>query len=337
MNKPERIFIGIFVALWIVVIIVFVPIWQLNTYKDAIQQNTKEYLETENKLRDTLIKLFGGAIVIVGIYLTYRRILASERQAAAFEDGQITERFSRSIEQLGSVDEKGNKNIEIRVGGIYALERISKNSEKDFWPIMEILTSYLREVSLKDKEFIEAKVKDETLGLYEKVLSAEIQAAITVIGRRDITYEKKNKIGIHLAGSYLPYSIIYQPNFQDAIMSHVNFSKSLIYNANFEETLLNRSNFKGAYAFDANFKNASLTAANFEDTTISGSSFRGADLKSVKWIMADLKEADLTEAENLDIDELCNAKTLFRAKLDSEVKRQIKSKCPQLLENPADG
>jgi len=36
--------------------------------------------------------------------------------------GQVTERFSKAIEQLGAAHEKGKRRWEIRVGGIYALE-----------------------------------------------------------------------------------------------------------------------------------------------------------------------------------------------------------------------
>jgi hypothetical protein len=52
---------------------------------------------------------------------------------------------SRAIDQLGKVDDKGNKLFEIRIGGIYALQRIARESEEDYWPIMEILTAYVRE------------------------------------------------------------------------------------------------------------------------------------------------------------------------------------------------
>jgi hypothetical protein len=56
-------------------------------------------------------------------------------------EGQITERFTQAIDQLGATDDKGNKLFEIRLGGIYALERIARESEEDYWPIMEILTA----------------------------------------------------------------------------------------------------------------------------------------------------------------------------------------------------
>ena len=35
-------------------------------------------------------------------------------------------------------------NREVRLGAIYALERIAQDSERDHWPIMETLTSYVR-------------------------------------------------------------------------------------------------------------------------------------------------------------------------------------------------
>ena len=36
---------------------------------------------------------------------------------------------------------EGDDNMAIRLGGIYALERIAKDSEKDHGPIMEVLTA----------------------------------------------------------------------------------------------------------------------------------------------------------------------------------------------------
>ena len=78
--------------------------------------------------------------------MAHRRIRALERQVQigqeqlqVAQEGQITERFTRAIEQLGS------DKMEVRLGGIYALERIANDSDKDYWPIMETLTAYVRE------------------------------------------------------------------------------------------------------------------------------------------------------------------------------------------------
>src|SRR5215217_4967771 len=70
---------------------------------------------------------------------TQRRHSEDLRQA---EQGQITERFTRAIDQLGS------EKLEIRLGGIYALERIARDSpERDYSTVIEVLTAYVRQNS----------------------------------------------------------------------------------------------------------------------------------------------------------------------------------------------
>jgi hypothetical protein len=95
--------------------------------------------DIENEARKTLAYIMGGILAIIGITLAHRRIRALERQVLVAQEGQITERFTRAIEQLGSPE------MAIRLGGIYALERIANDSDKDYWPIMETLTAYVRE------------------------------------------------------------------------------------------------------------------------------------------------------------------------------------------------
>jgi hypothetical protein len=55
----------------------------------------------------------------------------------------FTERFTRAFDQLGATDDEGGKLFEIRIGGIYAFERIARESEEDYWPIMEFNFSHL--------------------------------------------------------------------------------------------------------------------------------------------------------------------------------------------------
>src|SRR5205807_469101 len=89
--------------------------------------------------------------------------------------GQLTERFSKAIEQLGS------DSLAVRLGGIYALEQIAFDSAELHWPIMEVLTAYLREhamVGPADAAVVPAAGWPR--------LPADHQAIATVIGRRRI-------------------------------------------------------------------------------------------------------------------------------------------------------
>lgn len=88
----------------------------------------------ENAYRTTLIQALGGIFFVLTTFIAWRNLKATEEK-------QITERYSKSVEQLG--DDK----IEVRLGGIYALERIARDSPKDHWTIMEVLTSFVQEKS----------------------------------------------------------------------------------------------------------------------------------------------------------------------------------------------
>ena len=64
-----------------------------------------------------------------------------EEQTRADQQRRITESFAKAVEQLGS------DKLEVRLGGIYSLERISKESPDDYWTVMENLTAFVRERS----------------------------------------------------------------------------------------------------------------------------------------------------------------------------------------------
>ena len=53
----------------------------------------------------------------------------------------MTDRYTKAIEQLGS-----NK-LDVRIGGIYALERVARDSARDHPTVMEVLSAFIREHS----------------------------------------------------------------------------------------------------------------------------------------------------------------------------------------------
>jgi hypothetical protein len=56
----------------------------------------------------------------------------------------VTERYTKAIEQLGS------DKLDIRIGGIYALERIARDSARDHPTVIEVLAAFAREHSHDD-------------------------------------------------------------------------------------------------------------------------------------------------------------------------------------------
>jgi hypothetical protein len=106
-------------------------------------------LNLQNDARTTLLQGLGGAVLLVGAYFTYRQLRisqqqllhtvnASHRELRVTQDGQITERFTRAVDQLG------NTSMDMQLGGIYALQQISRSSPEERSAIYEILAAYVR-------------------------------------------------------------------------------------------------------------------------------------------------------------------------------------------------
>src|SRR3989441_12904942 len=82
--------------------------------------------------RKTVLWFLGGAALMTGFYLTLDKLKGTL-------EAQLADRLSQAVDQLR------DRNLEVRLGGIYALERLARTSENDYWPIMEILTAFVRE------------------------------------------------------------------------------------------------------------------------------------------------------------------------------------------------
>ncbi len=113
-----------------------------------------------------LAQILAGMALLSGLYFTWRTLQVNR-------EGQITERFTRAIDQLGS------KELEIRLGGIYAPERIARDSEQDHWPIMEVLTAYVRQHAPA-----QPKTPQKQGEPYVPAPDPDIQAIMTVLRRR---------------------------------------------------------------------------------------------------------------------------------------------------------
>jgi hypothetical protein len=141
-------------AILIVAFLWFVPQLQGENFSHKVPPEDRPALV--NEYRRTWAQIVGGFGLLLGLYFTWRRIEISQRELEATRDQQVTERFTRAIDQLGASDDGGEPRIEIRLGGIYALERIAGDSlamenypGRDYATVMEVLTAYVRENTLR--------------------------------------------------------------------------------------------------------------------------------------------------------------------------------------------
>jgi hypothetical protein len=149
------------------------------------------------------------------VYFTWRNLRATQAKLDIDREGQITNRFTQAVAQLGSELMDGNPNLEVRLGGIYALERIARDSPRDHWTITEVLTVYVRRnapwppTTVSHAEDAARTPSDRQAGdgaaadAHRVALPkprTDIQAVLTVLGRR-MPPQEHTELG-HLDLSY---------------------------------------------------------------------------------------------------------------------------------------
>ena len=77
----------------------------MHSWFDAPVRLAKDRFNSENEARKTLATMLGAIMVLGGAYFTWRNI-------KLVQEGQITDRFTKAIEQLGAVDASGKKKLE---------------------------------------------------------------------------------------------------------------------------------------------------------------------------------------------------------------------------------
>ena len=255
----------------------------------------------------TGVQSLGGFALLVGIYFAWANLKTTQiNQAEALRltnEGQITDRFTRAIEQLGSGQ------LEVRLGAIYALERIARDSAKDHWPIMEVLTAYVR---------VHAPIEEAQENAPTVPPDPDIQSILTVIGRRETAFEAgKPKLFLNLEKVNLEAVHLFEANLKGANLSGAKLSGALLI----------RANLSGAYLIGT-----SLTRADLHGANLNGASLRGASLDNAHLGGADLNGADLTFA-NLRGTNLGDAENLTQQQIDS-VKGNKDTKLPPGLVMP---
>jgi Pentapeptide repeats (8 copies) len=121
--------------------------------------------------------LFSVVLVGVGLYLTNdfnRDQLALQRRSTEQHQrlvlqGQRADRLVRAVDQLG---QNGDDRLSVRLGGIYALEALMRDSATDENTVIEVLCAFVRDNLPREDD---APPEEAT---------ADVRAAVTVLARR---------------------------------------------------------------------------------------------------------------------------------------------------------
>lgn len=254
-----------------------------------------------------LIAVIGGPLLIWRVVTSQVQAAAARHQAQTAREGHYTDLFTKAVEQLGATrevktyqevdDGAGGKrreavtatepNLEVRLGAIYALERIAQDSKRDHWPIMEVLCAYVRNRAncgnpTPRPDDVEGT---ESFSNWLRMFSPprdDIQAAITVIGRRDssrIRYEKQKQLRLDFSNATLQKANFESGDFSDTIFDRTHLEWASFHGG----TILAGSLFMEAqcdlaHFFDVDLRNVEIDGGSFNHAMFNGSNLQGVSL-----------------------------------------------------------
>lgn len=263
-----------------------------------------------NNVRTTLLQAIGGAVVLFGAYATWRQVRVSQDGLNASREGNVTDRFSRAVEQLGS------DKLDVRIGGIYALWRVAEHSDRDHEAVVSIMAAFLRTHLPWPPQEPGAPAAEVSINAVRPLESraADAQTALTclgVLGRRrtpgwlNVSFADLRRAdcdglwlnGVNLDGTCLEAASVYQVNLSGASLiaanlRHAELGTSILHRARCLEADLRGARLFKADLREADFSGADMREANLRKARAHGTVFTRTDLR-----LADLRGCDLSGAD----------------------------------------
>ncbi|MEU2309339.1 pentapeptide repeat-containing protein [Streptomyces misionensis] len=258
--------------------------------------------------RTMLVAVGAGALTGLGLYYTHRNHRHAEKlyahseeqfahlrekdreQAELTREGQVTERYVEAIKLLGS------DNFYERLGGIYSLERIMNDSERDHRTVVEVLSAFVRtparDGSRSNRGRGRGADKDSARAPSTR-LAPDVTAALTVLGRQ---LARQNHLVMDLRGARLTGAAIRDVDLQDANLQGVELT-----GARLEGVVLVGAHLASATLTDATFWDGDLSHviapdADFTAVEVVGTKFTNAVLTRAILVEADLAYVDFSHA-----------------------------------------
>ena len=265
-------------------VIRFAPPWLVSTKG----LTGTERLNELNRIRVALVLIVVAALVAAVAIYAFRTFSRDRR--VEHTERQLSERFMRAIDQLG------HPALDVRLGGIYSLERLAQESPDDHAPIIEILAAFVREhAPWPVRADVGAGDGDgHARGELRARPATDVQAAVTILGRRTLGHDTEAPIGLPhtaLAGAMLTGA-----QLEGALLSGANLEGADLFKANLRAADLEAANLRGAGLLLANLNDTVLWGANLESARLYGAALEGAALKGANLRAAGLTGANLKDA-----------------------------------------
>ncbi|MEU1628725.1 pentapeptide repeat-containing protein [Streptomyces sp. NPDC020096] len=321
-------------------VLVLLMVWRGPWWFDGRYLSTRSLREGSAALvtgfRTSVVQITAAGGALVALSFTARTYRLNQR-------GQVTDRFTKALERLGSDKEY------VRVGGILALHQVVRDAPDHATDAIHGLNVFVRERSLQASSSRAESLRKArraathrgshtmTLNPRNRALPIDVQAALTALthgsSRRHVDPSQRIDLsGLNLSGAMLDGADLsgevwvksgFEPwaeglrrpkIFPGRLMQVKRWAPPAIFDTNGPK--IHRTDLEGADLFRAELSYACFTNANLCGTNLAGARLVGADLTGASMKGANLTGAildgalldtDLSDVEGLVVEQLESA------------------------------
>ena len=233
-------------------------------------------------------------------------------QANTAQRGLLNERYQQGAEMLG------NNALSVRLGGIYALERLAAEHPQQYHvQIMKLLCAFVCNPTRDEdyeKKLAERNADPRTLSMPRQ----DVQAAIDAIGSRDdvrIEIETSQDFKLNLIGADLAHAQIGDSNLSSAMLHYANLSHTNIFSVDLSGAYLRGTVMKRVDLSDTDFTGARAWKVDLSGAMVRQGNKPLFDLDYAKLSPAQLPDGNLAPTHLFDVD--LSGKSIHNAELDS--------------------
>lgn len=272
----------------------------------------------------TIRNIVLAAAAVIALPLAIWRSTVAERQADTAQGSQFNERYQRGAEMIGS------DVLTVRLGGIYALERLAQEHDVHHVPIMRLFCAFVcnppeakddKSAATSEGDDHYVSTRPDVVAIMEAIATRKAEHVTLEPGNRyQLDFRNANLGGLdlfHIDNVDLSWSKLTGANLSYIrLRPQTNFSSVRdAYGANLSKARLNRVNFESSNLSEADLSNSSLVGANLQcaelknanlaNTTLanadlSGATFREANLSGTRFSLNDTPPAHGLTQEQLD-------------------------------------
>jgi hypothetical protein len=289
------------ISLLIGVVVVIISVWFIPRWLAGRPRTDRQVKqrELENSIRGTILQAVAGTLFLVTASVAFVRlqedihhnkddlalrfaefqedIQHNRQDFQVTADKQLADRFSQAISQLGT-----QNNIDVRLGGIYALHRIGSNSPSYRRALVEIYCAFVRahspwpprSLEPKDSGKNQSNAKGGNAAVQPlQTRAPDIQTVMRILGgikdrgQADLDLTGTDLRRANLRVMDLNRALFYKSNLSGANLTRTDLRKASLVRAILANAVLKDADLQGANLSASNLKGANLLDAHFDNKT----------------------------------------------------------------------